>query len=361
VAAVRQESKTHVIFSLLICFFYSYSIASACDEENKRQSGPNAPRVFSALQTLQWRPSEYFQSLDAQRAATAIMTGTVDPLKKLHAEGFDWNTQGREGITLLLWAFLADEFEIFCQLLEWGADPDLAIQPTAALDVYPNVRSFSTGDSVTIIAATTPRRGKWLGAAISHGGDPNVLASVGRETAFTTFVGRSQPAGQSKTAAFELMIKRGADIQHRNEQGDGVLIKTLLATNWDFTARLLELGADTTCYDQRNWQLVHHLAFLEDQRRLDNEQFPAKKQEWLESPLRKDFDRMVELLTERGFPLEEAIADLKRRNESINGIPYMTWRRMQREDKDACTEQPASKAVGPGAKEDGKQVLPKDR
>jgi hypothetical protein len=190
-----------------------------------------------------------------------------------------------------------------------------------------------------------------LSAALSHGADPNVLASAGRETAFTTFIGRSQPAGESKAAVFELMIKKGADVQHRNEQGDGVLIKTLLANNWDFTAKLLELGANTSCYDQRNWQFVHNVAFLEHQRRLDNEQFPAKKQEWLDSPVRKDFERMVELLAQRGFPLEEAIADVKRANESVDGIPYMKWRRMQREDKDACTEQPAQKAAVPGAKD----------
>jgi len=350
-----------VIFSLLVYVFSSSVISTASDEQPRNQSPTGDSRVFTALQTLQWRPSEYFQSLDAQRAASAIMSGTVDPLKKLHADRFDWNTQGREGTTMLLWAFLADEYQIFCQLLEWGADPDLPIQPTTPLDIYPNVRSFSTGDSVTILAAVVPRRTKWLAAAISHGANPNVYGSVGQDTAFTTFLSRTQPTGETKSKLFELMIKMGADIQHRDARGDTVLLKTFLADNWDFTARLVELGSQTGCYDQRNWQLAHHVAFLEHQRREDNEKFPAKKQEWLDSPFRKDFERMVELLAERGFPLEDAIADVKRRNETIDGVPYMKWRRMQREDKDACTEEPAQKAGVPGAKDGGRPVSPKDR
>jgi len=157
------------------------------------------------------------------------------------------------------------------------------------------------------------------------------------------------------------MIEKGANIHYRSDTGEGALLKSFFADRFDTVNKFLVLGVSPGCYDRRDWLLVHHVAALEAERREDNEKFPAKKQEWLDSPFRKDFERMVELLAERGFPLEDAIADVKRRNETIDGVPYMKWRRMQREDKDACTEEPAQKAGVPGAKDGGRPVSPKDR
>jgi hypothetical protein len=334
---------------------------SMADDKPNRVAESKPPQTFSVLDKLQWRPSQYFESLDAQRAAAAISEGTLEPLQQLQAKGFDWNTRGRDGVTLLWWAFLADEFALYSQILEWGADPDQALDPSEELNLYPLVRSFVKGDSVATAAATLPYREKWLVAALVHGANPNAIGGVANDTLFTTYLTRKRFIGPDRFQTIELMISKGANIHHLNAYREGALLKSLLAEDWDVTSRFLELNVNPKCYDRRDWQLVHHVAFLDHQRRQDNEKYPLKKQEWLDSPQRKDFERLVGLLAERGFPLEEAIADVKRANESVDGIPYMTWRRMQRQDKDACTEAPAPNGAAPQNDAPKKQATPKDR
>jgi len=159
----------------------------------------------------------------------------------------------------------------------------------------------------------------------------------------------------------EFLIAKGADINHRNPYGDSALVNAYESAEWDFAARLIELGAKVDCYDRRDRQFYHLVALTWTLREKSIGDDPIKKQEWLDSPQRKDFERLVELLAERGFPLEEAIADVKRANESVDGIPYMTWRRMQRTDKDACTEAPAPNAAAPQNNASKKQATPQDR
>lgn len=353
--------KMCFITTLLTCTCILISHVPALDDGTRDTRDGRNRNIPSTLKNLQWRPSQYFQSLDAQRAASAISAGSMEPLESLHKKGFDWNTKGQDGVTLLLWAFLADEFEIFNQLLKWGADPDMPLDPEKDLLLYHDCREFSTGDSVTMVAAVVPRRSKWLLAAISHGGNPNSVGSISGETVFTAYLDHALPMGNHRFETLDLMIERGANIHHRNNYGEGALIKAFLNNDWDVMANFLVLGVKPVCYDRRDWQLVHHVAAMEHERRQDNEQFPEKKQEWLNSPLRKDFERLVELLAERGFPLEEAIADVKRANESVNGIPYMTWRRMQREDKDACSEPPAVNGADKAANAPRKPAPQEDR
>jgi hypothetical protein len=159
----------------------------------------------------------------------------------------------------------------------------------------------------------------------------------------------------------ESLLQKGADINYRNPYGDSAALNAFNAGEWDLAVRLVELGARVDCYDRRDRQFIHLIALTESLRREHIGDNPEKKQEWLNSPLRKDFERLVELLAERGFPLEEAIADVKRANESVNGIPYMTWRRMQREDKDACSEPPAVNGADKAANAPRKPAPQEDR
>lgn len=346
---------------LLTCVCLSIANTSLADEESENASNSKQPRVFSPLHKLQWRPSEYFQSLDAQKAAAAISEGSGDRLRAIHANGFNWNTQGRDGVTLLLWSLLADKIEIYEQLLKWGADPDLPLRTEKDLRIFADFRPFRHGDSVTIIVASVPSKTNWLSLAIAHGGDPNALVGAANDTVFTAYLDHPQPTGAERFSTIDLMIQKGANIHHINRYGESALFKSFFANDFDIVNKLLMLGVRPECYDRRDWLLVHHVAALENERRQDNEKYPLKKQEWLDSPQRKDFERLVGLLAERGFPLEEAIADVKRANESVDGIPYMTWRRMQRQDKDACTEAPAPNGAAPQNDAPKKQATPKDR
>ena len=149
------------------------------------------------------------------------------------------------------------------------------------------------------------------------------------------------------------MIQRGARIDHQDIDRRNPVMNCFHLADWARVVFLLEKGAAATCYDKQDRQLIHLAASIA----LSNERMatedPSRLTAWNSSPEKKDFDRIVALLEERGFSLDEAKADVSRRNEMVDGVPFMKWRRMQREDKDACSETPA-KATADSGKTDKK-------
>ncbi|MFM7058094.1 MAG: ankyrin repeat domain-containing protein, partial [Planctomycetota bacterium] len=315
----------------------------------------------SFLDHLQWRPSEHFPEFRSQEAARLIQAGDLNGLGRLRAAGMDFNASGNTGVTLLLWAFLAENRDVYVQMLEWGANPDAKLLLPQEIEVIPGVRSLCDGDTVTFLTALVPGKSDWLVETIQHGGDPNVARPPLMDSAFSAVFRRPGVSGGNRFRVMEILIEKGADINYRNRFGDSALCNAYGTGEWDLAVRLIVLGARVDCYDLKDKQFVHLVALTEDLRRRNIADDPLKKQEWQDSPVRKDFERLVELLAERGFPLEEAIADVKRANESVNGIPYMTWRRMQREDKDACTESPAPQGAAPKGEAAKKPAPLKDR
>jgi hypothetical protein len=190
-----------------------------------------------------------------------------------------------------------------------------------------------------------------LELALKSGGDVNYVNSRNGETPFSVFCSRKGVFGEGRFVTEGLMIESGAAINHRGKDGNTVTVNSFNVFDWGRVEFLLGKGASASCYNEKDWLLIHHVAFFLVSREPLFTSDPTRLAEWNASSEKKEFDRIVALLEERGFSLEEAKTDVRRRNEMVDGVPYMKWRRMQREDKDACSEEPAKSAAAAGQPE----------
>jgi hypothetical protein len=329
------------------------------EDETKPQRSQEVKR--SRLDRLQWRPSEYFERPDERNAAIAIQKRSLPTLIAIHEDGLDVRTSGKHGVTLLFWAYLEGDFEAFCQLLKWGADPNSTLSLPAPLWLSEDSEPAVAGESVAFVIANNPGHPKWLEATIRAGADIHFVSPTVKETIFSTVCGQKGPIGEARFTIENLLLEKGSDINHRNLDGRTPVMTSFAAFDWERVIYLIQRGASMSCYDRRDWQFVHHLAFhklMAAERGGDVTEVEVKDEA---DPSASLFTRMVTLCEEKGFAFNVALQDVRRRNESVDGIPYMTWRRMQRKDKDACTEAPAPNGAAPQNDAPKKQATPKDR
>lgn len=320
------------------------------DEDTESQQNKSNPRE-NAVRRMQLRPSVYFERSDIQRAAIAIDRSDMKSLSELKTGGIDVNHVGNEGFTLLLWAMLCDNFTAFQQLLVWGADPNSILDLKKPMTLYDDASIIHSGDSITYIAASLPVGRQYIEACVNHGGDMLFTNRQYNETSFGAVCRRAGMRGSDRFRLEEIMIQKGANIDHRDIDGRSPVMNCFHRSDWTRTLFLIEKGASVVCYDGQDRQLIHLVASVAlAQDRLFTSD-PTRLAEWNASSEKKEFDRIVALLEERGFSLEEAKTDVRRRNEMVDGVPYMKWRRMQREDKDACSEEPAKSAAAAGQPE----------
>ena len=314
--------------------------AAAVTKEKASQS--------TILQQLQWRPSQYFEPLKIQKAALAINDGNIAELKRLHDAGIDWNHRGSDGVTLLLWAFLAEKLDCFTLLLDWNADPNTLVEFSSPIEIGGGSRHIVAGQSTTFIAAMTPGKRSFLEACVHRGGSVSFIEEQSGDTIFSVLCRRKGLRDTGRFVTESLLLSKGANINHRSKDGRTPLLISYAVFDWMRVIDLLMNGADARCYDSTDRQLVHLVAETDLRQSILNMGDPEVLTAWNSSPEKKDFDRIVALLEERGFSLDEAKADVSRRNEMVDGVPFMKWRRMQREDKDACSETPAKAAADSG-------------
>lgn len=171
--------------------------------------------------------SEGFSDAQVVALATAAQNGNVEEIDRLVSCGVDVNTVGREGITPLYWAFLAQNKEGFSRLLEHSATPNIQTE---------------NGDSVMNLAANLAADSEWLELAVEHGGDPNLALSKNR------FRPRRTPIfsaiNKHHTKGVELLIEAGADLSHTNHEGETALEFAVHFHHFDIVHVLLVAGAD---------------------------------------------------------------------------------------------------------------------
>lgn len=107
---------------------------------------------------------------------------------------------------------------------------------------------------------------------------------------------------------------------------------------------LLKSGASADCYDLKNQQLIHYLAEDQQARLRLFAEFPDARDNWQQSSARAGWEELLRLLQERGYSLEQAMEDLERKQEFVDDMPYLAWRRRQREGKDSCVPAPATQS-----------------
>ena len=239
---------------------------------------------------------------------------------------------------ILLLAFLSEDFRIYSQLLEWGADPNLELQLTDDYPI-PGDYSFATiisnGDSVMHLATVFPREPKWFSTTLSNRGDIHWVHPIERNNILQTYIARPTNL-QPSTEKVQLLISLGSNLNQINSDGNTAALLATSSGNYEVAALLLKAGASADCYDLHDLQLIHHVA-IDHRSRLELfENSAAARTNWDQSPLRPGWDELLQLLQERGYSLELAMQDLDRSDELVDGMPYLKWRKLQRAAQDSC-------------------------
>lgn len=321
-------------------------IALPASYAQELQPGPPlSPPGSTDLLKFNWQASTFFDDPQMVAAFAAVRKCSLAELQALQAADINWNQQGRHGMTILLLAFLSEDFRIYSQLLEWGADPNLELQLT---DDYPIPGDFSfatiisDGDSVMHLATVFPRTPEWFSTTLAFGGDPQWVHPSEKNTILQSYISRPTNLAPSNVNV-QLLITMGSNLNNRNSDGETAAHLAATLGNFEVAAMLLKAGASADCYDLQDQQLIHHVAIAHRSRQQLFASAPAARENWKQSPLRPGWEELLQLLQERGYSLEQALQDLDRSDELVDGMPYLKWRKLQRAAQDSC--KPTTAAV----------------
>ena len=192
----------------------------------------------------QWKAEEFFDDSKVVALCKAIEAKDLKEIDRLVAAGADVNAKGKGNMTPLLWAFPENKPEVFKKILEYGADPNVAL--TSHIDP-PGPYGIEEGDSVLHLAARTafPNHFKYV---MQHGGDPNLVRE--RLTVMQWFPHASPLIAvirgkcPDKKEAIQLLVDAGADLDYRNCKNSlTAVMQTVSECQFDLTLQFLEAGA----------------------------------------------------------------------------------------------------------------------
>ncbi|MGB0740953.1 MAG: ankyrin repeat domain-containing protein [Planctomycetaceae bacterium] len=340
---MHSWKKPSLIYCLLLALLFFQQTASAQELE---PGPPLRPPGATDLLKFNWPDDQFFDQPQMIAACAAVRKCSLRELRLLHNQGINWNTQGRCGMTILLLAFLSEDLTIYQQLLEWGADPNLELNLTEAHPI-PNEFALATmmsdGDSVLHMAARFPRSRTWLNTSLRYGPKAMAIHSVDGTNILQAYISRPLNLSPSRDVTNNL-ISRCRDLNHRELEGQTASMLATKRTYYEVAALLLKSGASADCYDLKNQQLIHYLAEDQQARLRLFAEFPDARDNWQQSSARAGWEELLRLLQERGYSLEQAMEDLERKQEFVDDMPYLAWRRRQREGKDSCVPAPATQS-----------------
>jgi uncharacterized protein len=249
-------------------------------------------------QKVGWKAEDYFTDPKVIALCRAIEANDLSEMDRLIAAGAEVNAKGKDGMTLLLWAFPDNKLDRFKKLLEHGADPNVITK--SDFNTHGGFHPGG-GDSVTHMACRTEFPG-YFEAVFDHGADPNLIRNwtVKSQTPlFSVITG----AGPNKKAHVQTLIDKGADL-NQTDSGGGTA--TMTAVGWggqyDIALMLLEAGADPKIYQSNEVQKLSHVVVRQESLHLKN----ATVQQ------QADFSKLVNWLDNHGESIDQARADLKR-------------------------------------------------
>jgi ankyrin repeat protein len=189
-----------------------------------------------------------FRDQQVRKLARAAEIGNIKKIEELVAEGADVNYQGTGGATPLFWALRNSSLEGFDKLLVLGADPNIIF-----------------ADGSVIHWAARHKNTMFLQKALSHGGNPNLVAGSLDETPLFKTIGAK---GSNNRAAMILLLERGANInavtggEHFFGMSLGGKTPVMVAADiirFDLVYELLNLGADYNLKDDSGRSLIDRI------------------------------------------------------------------------------------------------------
>ena len=176
-------------------------------------------------------PATYFPAAPALDLAQAIRADDVAGIDRLFAQhsGLDPNQEGRQGVTLLFWAYAHHHVKMMKALVAHGADPNRPLR-------LPNEKGGVDVTHLLNIAARGPKD-ELLVALLDLGADPNAKDE------------RKEPALLNAVyinnyARMKILLDHGADIDAVDSAGATAAATLASLNNFEQVCYLLEHGAD---------------------------------------------------------------------------------------------------------------------
>ncbi len=314
-----------MVLSFVLTFLASTLLSSTGGTADEKVDAVST-KGASLLKIEKWAARDYFESAEHQRICEAIELGQIDIIETMIRSGIDVNIPGKDGMTFLMWAYAADQFDVFSRLLKLGADPDQTMKINVRSEQM-KFRRPKPGDCVTIIVFAEAQE-KWRSAVVEAGGDLNALNVEDRLTVLLAAGGRQS---ESLTVTREIICRDGIDLNFRDQFGRNALMYSAMRGDYECAVLLIEAGASLDCYDNDHQQLIDQVARRWINLRRRWEEQPLFKQVWLDDKVQRPaFEKLVFLLSERGFDLQTAMLGVMREKEMIDGFPYYEWRRRKR-------------------------------
>lgn len=185
-------------------------------------------------------PSVYFDEIQVIQLCKAAMAGDLSAIDRLVAEGVDVNTRGKEGMSPLLFSFVAFNKPGLMRLMEHGANPNLQTD---------NKRSFMS-------YSARVNDSDYLAMALQHNGDPNLKGRMW----YTPLFEAAMENNERVEERLELLLEHGADI---NAISKGILDNAAMAAaginQYEPALYLLEQGINYQHQNKAGYTIVHSL------------------------------------------------------------------------------------------------------
>ena len=192
-------------------------------------------------------PKKFFNDPKVVTLAEAAEEGNVKEIDRLAAEGANVSVRGKYGATPLFWAMWAKNKAGFQRLLEHGANPNCEIDDASSPDDETFNMKRETPSAIEL-AAGWPDDSQWLELLLKHHANVNHVRRGERNV--TDFNAGATPLFDAIAAAnmknLDLLIRAGADVNHRNSLGNTPMIHAVQYGGGSFQIvyQLLEAGAD---------------------------------------------------------------------------------------------------------------------
>lgn len=207
---------------------------------------------FNVSYAKPMKSSDYFESKQQVALADAVAKGNTDEIKRLVADGADINGQGKEKMTVLVWAILHEDKKAFQFLLENGADPNIQMTESSLTS-----DGLTDGNSAVSLAAM--HEDVWyLEQALRHGGNPNVFNPVKSVTAIFQCI-KLYDSNHTRLEHLALMIQAKADLNARDKNGLTPMMVAAMANRYDMVYAMLEAGADPTLKNKWGYTILFQI------------------------------------------------------------------------------------------------------
>ncbi|WP_153558131.1 ankyrin repeat domain-containing protein [Roseimaritima sediminicola] len=266
---IEQSVGVFAVIVWVLSVMLSPSLAAQGEE-------PPRWRPTPVRELLKLKPQNIFDDDWACAVCDAITEKDQAKLAQLVNSGFDVNTQGVCGFSVLAWALFTDNLEAFKWLLENGADPDLRVTEDVTVGYPQRVRA---GDSLLIVCLKC-YRADYFHIAVKKTKDINQRDAAGNSLLYRYGIFGEAPPKH----VLDWMIDHGMDLNLVGDEGITVAYRALAWGSASSCLIYLKAGVDPGIVTNKGFT-VQDLLESKIVRHIDSQRFWDRSlalQRWLD-------------------------------------------------------------------------------